>query len=71
MCLALEMCLAPSWAPSWALTSVGEFLEISWNHSLPDCEACDLLGQLTTGPTAIDVSDNLDDTCTPVPASCP
>ena len=41
-------------------------------NGLPtDCEACDLLDQLTTGPTAIDVHDNLDDTCTPVPANCP
>ncbi len=43
----------------------------SVNGSLPDCEACEVLDQLTSGPTSIDVHDNLDDLCTPVPANCP
>ena len=54
-----------------ALTSVGRDLNIFDNAALPDCEVCDLLDQLTSGPTSIDVHDNLDDSCTPVPANCP
>jgi len=54
-----------------ALTSVSNDLYISDNTVLPDCEACDLLDQLTTAPFLIDVHDNLDDSCTPVPAGCP
>ena len=53
-----------------ALTSVGNNLTIFDNYALPDCEACDLLDKLTSGPTLIDVHDNLDDSCTPVPANC-
>jgi len=41
------------------------------NEVLPDCEVCDLLDQITTAPSPIDVDDNFDDTCTPVPAGCP
>jgi hypothetical protein len=41
------------------------------NDVLPDCEVCDLLDQLTSAPTSIDVHDNLADTCTPVPTGCP
>ena len=37
----------------------------------PNFFTCDLLDQLTTVPTDINVDDNLDDTCTPVPAGCP
>ncbi len=54
-----------------ALTSVGGALYIDFNVLLPDCEVCDLLDQLTSVPTGIDVHDNLDDSCTPVPANCP
>ena len=53
------------------ITSVGEDLNIRFNFSLPDCEACNLLDQLTTTPTPINVWGNLDDSCTPVPAGCP
>ena len=53
------------------ITSVGECLEIYYNFALSDCEACELLDQLTSGPTSIDVYDNLNDTCTPVPGNCP
>jgi len=53
------------------LTSVGGGLGIFSNHVLPDCEVCDLLDQLVSGPNEIDVDDNLDDSCTPVPANCP
>ncbi len=51
--------------------SVGGDLAITGNATLPDCEVCGLLGQLTSGPTSMDVHDNLADTCTPVPANCP
>ena len=54
-----------------ALTSVGERLSITVNDILPDCEACDILDQLTSTPTTIEVYDNLDDSCTPVPTNCP
>ena len=56
-----------------ALTSVGDNLWIDQNSVLPDCEVCDLLDRLTTGPSPSEmcVVDNLDDSCTPVPASCP
>ncbi len=54
-----------------SLTSVGAHINISSNTALPDCEVCDLLDQFTTVPTTITVSDNLDDSCTPVPANCP
>jgi hypothetical protein len=53
------------------VTSVGGELGIGWNQVLPDCEACDLLDQLTTAPYLITVFDNLDDSCTPVPSNCP
>ena len=53
-----------------SLTSVGWILHIEKNYALPDCETCDLLDQLTTGPSSIDVHNNLTDTCTPVPANC-
>ena len=41
------------------------------NSAQPDCEVCELLDQITTGPTTINVYDNLDDTCTPVSGNCP
>jgi hypothetical protein len=50
---------------------VASGLSIVWNIALPDCECCDLLDQLTSGPTTINVHDNLDDSCTPVPDNCP
>jgi hypothetical protein len=50
---------------------VGEDFVIHNNDILPDCEACEVLDQLTSAPTSIDVHDNLDDSCTPVPAGCP
>jgi hypothetical protein len=53
------------------LTSVvGAFYDYG-NSAQPDCEVCELLDQLTAAPASIDVHDNLADTCTPVPASCP
>jgi hypothetical protein len=54
-----------------SMASIGGGLEVSNNYVLPDCEACDLLGHITTGPLWLDVFDNLDDTCTPVPDNCP
>ena len=41
------------------------------NGSLPYCEICELLDQLTSGPVILDVSDNLEDFCWPFPANCP
>ena len=52
------------------VTSVGWYLEIISNNALPDCEVCDLLDQLTYGPTSTSVN-NLVDTCSPVPDNCP
>ena len=52
------------------ITSVGT-LGIGFNVSLHDCKACELLDQFTSVPTSINVYDNLDDTCTPVPENCP
>jgi hypothetical protein len=49
---------------------VGDLL-VYYNVALADCEMCDLLDQLTAGPGAIDVHDNLSDSCTPVPDNCP
>jgi hypothetical protein len=48
-------------------------LAITLNGSLPDCEVCELLDQLTLGPIYMnmDVHNNLDDSCTPVPSNCP
>ena len=54
-----------------ALTSVSDEFWIHYNDILPDCEACDLLDQLTTASTSIEVLANLDDDCTPVPTNCP
>ena len=54
-----------------ALTSVAGDLLVYFNTALPDCEACDLLDQLTVEPTSIEVHDNLGDSCTPVPDNCP
>jgi hypothetical protein len=53
------------------LTLIGSSFYVGWNLSLPDCEACELLDQITTGPTSINVQYNLDDACTPVPDNCP
>jgi hypothetical protein len=41
------------------------------NSTLPNCEVCELLDQLLTGPVLLHVYDNLFDTCTPVPDNCP
>jgi hypothetical protein len=55
-----------------ALTTVGGWvLWINYNDSLPDCEVCELLAQLSSIPSSLNVQNNLDDTCTPVPDSCP
>jgi hypothetical protein len=32
---------------------------------------CELLDQLTSGTELLEIYDNLDDTCTPVPDNCP
>ncbi len=53
------------------ITSVGGYLDVLENSTLPDCEVCELLDQLTSGPTSIYVGGNINDSCTPVPASCP
>jgi len=53
------------------ITSVTDDFWILYNNILPDCEACELLDQITSGPNTISVHDNLTDTCTPVPAGCP
>jgi hypothetical protein len=50
---------------------VGGSLNIYDNETLADCEVCDLLDQLTTGPLSTNVTDNSDDSCTPVPGNCP
>ena len=53
------------------ITLMGDEFKIYENDALPDCDVCDLLDQITTTPTLIDVHDNVDDTCTPVPGGCP
>ncbi len=53
------------------ITSIGGIYSISDNDILPDCEACEVLDQLTSVPIVINVFDNLNDSCTPVPYSCP
>ena len=55
----------------FSLDSVGGELNVFFNDSLPDCEVCDLLEQITDGPTATQAHDNIDDECTPVPDNCP
>jgi len=45
-------------------------LRVSEMDTLPDCEVCDLLEQLTFVPDEIHVWNNLDDACTPVPDDC-
>ncbi len=52
------------------ITSVGGYLNVGTND-FPDCAVCELLDQLTSGPFSINVGVNLNDSCTPVPASCP
>ena len=54
-----------------ALTSVAGYFWIASNTALPDCETCNLWDQLTNPPMSIEVHDNLDDACTPVPDNCP
>ena len=49
----------------------GDDFRVNDNTVLPGCEVCDLLDQLTSGPASIDVHDNFDDECTPVPTNCP
>jgi hypothetical protein len=46
-------------------------LNVIDNIALPDCEACELLDQLTEEPWETSVYDNLEDSCTPVPDNCP
>jgi hypothetical protein len=64
-------------------TSVGTAIEIYNNDSLTNLNGlsgittieeevvCQLLGQLIPAPATVDVHDNLDDSCTPVPSNCP
>jgi len=54
-----------------SLTSVGGSLNVWWNNALPGCEICDLADQLTSGPSSIAATENLFDSCTPVPSNCP
>ena len=54
-----------------ALTSVGWEFEVNNNDLLPDCDVCAILDHTVTATGGIAVHDNLDDTCTPVPANCP
>ncbi len=54
-----------------SLTRIFTHVQIYGNERLPDCEVCQMLEQLTSSPTTIGASGNLDDTCTPVPDSCP
>jgi len=51
------------------LTTVGELLVYD-NADLPDCEVCHVLAGLTGEPDPLEIHDNLDDACTPVPESC-
>ncbi|MBW2277438.1 MAG: hypothetical protein JRF63_08100, partial [Deltaproteobacteria bacterium] len=52
-----------------AVTSV-QWLTINSNDVLPDCEVCDLLGQLAEDPNELTVEGNAPDECTPVPDNC-
>jgi hypothetical protein len=54
-----------------ALTSVDNLFHVIHNPSLPDCEVCSVLDQLTSTPSDINVHDNLADSCTPAPDECP
>ena len=54
-----------------ALITVGWDLFVGGNPDLPDCQVCELLSRLNEEPTNIDVTANLDDSCTPVPEGCP
>ena len=51
-------------------TSLDETLSIWGNTSLPYCEICELLDQLTTEPFSASVFYNLEDSCGP-PFNCP
>ncbi len=53
------------------LRAVRYSLSFQDNDALPDCQACDLLDQLTVAPDKIKVYDNFGDTCSPVPENCP
>ena len=70
-CLAVEVPDRPGGFANVANKLSPAGINIEYNYALPDCEACDLLDQLTSGPSAIDVHNNLDDACTPVPVNCP
>lgn len=54
-----------------SLTTVRDTLRVTQQSELPDCEVCKLLVSLDDMPTTVDVHDNLDDECTPVPSNCP
>jgi hypothetical protein len=54
-----------------ALTFVDSYFQVRECPAVPDCEACEIIDQLTTEPSSIQVYDNLDDDCTPVPNNCP
>ncbi|MBW2278001.1 MAG: hypothetical protein JRF63_10940 [Deltaproteobacteria bacterium] len=46
-------------------------LYVLFNDALVDCEVCEFLDQLVTGPSSATVSVNVADSCTPVPSNCP
>jgi hypothetical protein len=46
-----------------ALSSIGGDLTVRDNPQLPQCEACELLGQLVEPPGSFVASDNQPDTC--------
>jgi len=54
-----------------SLISLAGELVVYDNVVLPDCVACDLLGQLTSGPASVSVFNNFEDSCSPVPTNCP
>lgn len=53
------------------LRALGEGLWIKDNKDLPECEACELLDQLSNEPYPLEVAYNQLDDCTPVPKNCP
>jgi hypothetical protein len=54
-----------------SLASIGGTLWVFDNASMPDCEVCELIDQLTEGPAEVYTSPNVEDDCTPVPDNCP
>jgi hypothetical protein len=53
-----------------SLKTINEWIQVSDNRSMSDCNVCDFLGQIENEDLYLGIFDNEDDDCTPVPDGC-